>query len=168
MSAESAAPPALPSSRLLRGLHALETALLVLLVLTLVGLSGAQIVARLLFDGGWAWIDPVTRALVLWTAMIGALVAARDDRHINLDALTRLLRGRVQRIVRFLTLGFAAAICAMLAWYGWQLVELDRESATAAFGPVMAWHVELVLPLGFGLLALRLFVRACIAPATPT
>lgn len=166
MSAESAVPPA--PHALVRVLHSVETALLVLLVLTLVGLSGAQIVARLLFDGGWAWIDPVTRALVLWTAMIGALVAARDDRHINLDALTRLLRGRVQRIVRFLTLGFAAAICALLAWYGWQLVELDRESATAAFGPVMAWHVELVLPLGFGLLALRLFVRACIAPATPT
>lgn len=168
MAEQSAAAPPSVAARLVRALHALETGLLVLMVLALVGLTGAQIVARLAFDGGWAWIDPVTRAMVLWTAMLGALVAARDDRHINLDALTRMLRGRPLRIARFLTLGFAAAVCALLAWYAWQLVALDRESATVAFGPVMAWHVELVLPSGFGLLALRLLVRACVAPAAPT
>jgi TRAP-type C4-dicarboxylate transport system permease small subunit len=163
-----AAPGAAPASfaaRLLRGVHALETALLVVAVLALVGLSSAQIVARTLFDGGWAWVDPLTRALVLWTAMLGALVAARDDRHINLDALTRLLRGRTLRVARFATLGFAAVVSAALAWYGWLLVRLDQESATPAFGAVMAWQVELILPVGFGLLALRLLLRAFTRPA---
>ena len=152
-------------ARLLRGLHAVETALLVVAVLALVGLSAAQIAARTLFDGGWAWVDPLTRALVLWTAMLGALVAARDDRHINLDALTRILRGPALRVARVATLGFASAVSGLLGWYGWQLVQLDRESATPAFGVVMAWQVELILPVGFGLLALRLLIRAFVRPA---
>lgn len=148
----------------LRWLHAAETTLLVAAVVVLVGLSAAQIVARTLFDGGWTWVDPLTRALVLWTAMLGALAAARDDRHINLDALTRMLRGTPLRVARFLTFGFAAVVSALLAWYGWQLVQLDRESATPAFGFVLAWHVELILPVGFGLLAVRFLVRALVRP----
>ncbi len=151
----------------LRWLHAAESGLLVAAVLVLVGLSAVQILARTLLDGGWAWVDPLTRALVLWTAMLGALAAARDDRHINLDALTRVLRGTPRRLARIATLGFAAVVSGVMAWYGWQLVLLDRESATPAFGVVMAWHVELILPIGFGLLALRLLVRAFVAPPPP-
>lgn len=165
MDAGPGAAPASFAARLLRAVHAVETTLLVVAVLALVGLSTAQIVARTLFDGGWAWVDPLTRALVLWTAMLGALVAARDDRHINLDALTRLLRGPARRVARFATLGFASVVSGKLAWYGWQLVQLDRESATAAFGAVMAWQVELILPVGFGLLALRFLIRAFVRPA---
>lgn len=149
---------------LLRWVHFAESILLVAAVLALVGLSAAQIFARTLFDGGWTWVDPLTRALVLWTAMLGALAAARDDRHINLDAITRLLRGTPRRIARIATLGFASAVSAVLAWYGWQLVLLDRELATPAFGFVQAWQVQLILPIGFGLLALRFLVRALVAP----
>lgn len=148
----------------LRALHAVETGLLVLLVIALVGLAGAQILARLFFDGGWSWVDPLSRALVLWTGMLGALAAARGDRHISLDALTRVLRGNALRAARLLTFGFAAAISAVLAWYGWRLVELDRESATLAFGPVSSWQVQLILPVGFGLLALRFAIRALRGP----
>jgi TRAP-type C4-dicarboxylate transport system permease small subunit len=144
----------------LRAIHAVETGVLVSLVVALVGLAGAQILARLFFDGGWYWVDPLARALVLWTGMLGALAAARGDRHISLDALTRQLRGKALRAARLLTFGFAAGISALLAWYGWRLLELDRESATLAFGPVFAWQVQLILPVGFGLLALRLAIRA--------
>lgn len=158
------APGPSPATGLLRALHGVETGLLVLLVIALVGLAGTQILARLFFDGGWPWVDPVSRALVLWTGMLGALAAARDDRHISLDALTRVLRGNALRAARFLTFGFAAAVSALLAWYGWRLVELDRDSATLAFGPVFSWQVELILPVGFGLLALRFAIRALRRP----
>jgi TRAP-type C4-dicarboxylate transport system permease small subunit len=161
---EPVAPATRPAARVLRAIHAIETGVLVLLVLALVGLAGTQILARLFFDGGWYWVDPLSRALVLWTGMLGALAAARGDRHISLDALTRVLRGNALRAAGFLTFGFAAAISALLAWYGWRLVELDRESATLAFGPVFSWQVELILPVGFGLLALRFAIRALRRP----
>lgn len=164
MAPGTGAPAPSLAARLLGALNVAETSLLVLAVLVLVGLSFAQIVARTLFDGGWAWVDPLTRALVLWTAMLGALVAARDDRHINLDAFSRLLRGTARRVARIATLSFAAAVSGSLAWYGWRLVQLDREAGTLAFGGVMGWQVQLILPLGFGLLAARLLLRALVAP----
>ncbi len=156
--------PSLPA-RLLGWLHAFENGVLVLLVLTLVVLAATQIMARFFFDSGWVWIDPATRALVLWTAMLGAVAAARDERHINLDAITRLLKGPWLRLARFVTFAFAAVVCGFIAYYSVGLVQLDRESGTMAFAKVPAWMVELIMPTGFGLLALRFALRSLIKPA---
>lgn len=155
--------PSLPA-RLLGWLHAVENGVLVLMVLTLVVLAATQIVARFFFDSGWVWIDPATRALVLWTAMLGAVAAARDERHINLDAITRLLKGPWLRLARFVTFAFAAVVCGLIAYYSVGLVQLDRDSGTIAFAKVPAWMVELIMPTGFGLLALRFALRSLIKP----
>ena len=69
----------------LRWLDRIENTLIGVLVLAMVLLADAQIVLRNLFDSGIDWADPLLRAMVLWTAMLGALAAARDDKHIGLD-----------------------------------------------------------------------------------
>lgn len=137
----------------------IETMLIALLVLAMVLLAGAQIVLRNLFETGFAWADPLLRAMVLWAAMLGALAAAREDKHIGLDLLTHFLRGRAKRIVRAIALLFAAAISAAMAWHGAGLVQLDYGGGTPVAG-IPGWIVESIIPVGFGLLALRLAIRA--------
>jgi TRAP-type C4-dicarboxylate transport system permease small subunit len=141
----------------------IETALIALLVLAMVVLAGAQILLRNLFETGFAWADPLLRAMVLWAAMLGALAAARDDKHIGLDLLTHFLKGRPRRIARVIALLFAAAICAAMAWYGAGLVEVDLGAGNAIAG-IPGWVVEAILPVGFALLAIRLAVRAFMPP----
>ncbi len=149
--------------RLGRWIERVETGLIALLVLAMVVLAGAQIVLRNLFDSGLPWADPLLRAMVLWAAMLGALAAARDDKHIGLDLIAHFVHGRAQRVLRLLTLLFAAGVCAAMAWYGLGLVQLDYGSGTAIAG-IPSWLVESILPAGFALLALRLAVRAFCAP----
>jgi TRAP-type C4-dicarboxylate transport system permease small subunit len=146
-------------SRLARTIERVETATIAVLVLAMVVLAGAQILLRNLFETGFAWADPLLRAMVLWAAMLGALAAARDDKHIGLDLLTHFLHGRTRRIVRTIALLFAALMCAAMAWYGGQLVALDFDGGQPV-GAVPGWIVELILPVGFALLALRLAWRA--------
>ncbi len=140
-----------------------ETALIALLVLAMVVLAGAQILLRNLFETGFAWADPLLRAMVLWAAMLGALAAARDDKHIGLDLLTHFLHGPAKRIARAIALLFAAAICAAMAWFGWNLVQVDFGGSTAIAG-IPGWVIEAILPFGFALLALRLALRAFMPP----
>jgi len=147
------------SSRLARTIEQIETAIIAILVLAMVVLAGAQILLRNLFETGFAWADPLLRAMVLWAAMLGALAAARDDKHIGLDLLTHFLHGRTRRVVRTIALLFAAIICAAMAWYGGQLVAVDLDGG-APVGAIPGWVVELILPVGFALLALRLAWRA--------
>jgi len=137
----------------------IETAVIAVLVLAMVVLAGAQILLRNLFDTGFAWADPLLRAMVLWAAMLGALAAARDDKHIGLDLLTHFLRGRARRIARTVALLFAAAMCATMAWFGANLVQLDFAGGSPVAG-IPGWMIESILPVGFALLALRLAVRA--------
>ena len=147
-----------------RWIERIENGVIAVLVLTMVLFAGAQILLRNLFGSGIEWADPLLRALVLWTAMLGALAAARDDKHIGLDLVTHFVHGRARRVLRVIALLFAAAIAAAMAWYGANLVALDYGSGTAAFARVPSWCVEAILPVGFGLLALRLAVHAFLPP----
>lgn len=149
----------------MRWLDRIETGLIALLVLAMVLLAGAQIILRNFFDTGIAWADPLLRALVLWAAMLGALAAARDDKHIGLDLLTHFVHGRVRRVLRMLALLFAAAISASMAWYGVGLVQLDY-AGTGAVAGIPSWLVEAIIPVGFGLLAVRLALHAFQPPCS--
>lgn len=145
--------------RALRWLDRLENALIAILVLAMVLLAGAQILLRNFFDTGIAWADPLLRAMVLWTAMLGALAAAREDKHIGLDVLAHFLHGRSKQVLRLVTLLFAAGICALMAWYGIGLVRLDYGSGISIAG-IPNWLLEAIIPVGFGLLAIRLALRS--------
>jgi TRAP-type C4-dicarboxylate transport system permease small subunit len=149
-----------------RWLHRIENGILTVLVLVLVALAGAQIVMRNAFGGGFSWADPFLRTLVVWTAMLGALAAVRDDKHIAIDVLQRYLPPSAQRGARILTLLFAAAICAAMAWYGWGLVSVDLDGGGKSDFGVANWLLESILPVGFGLMAVRFVLRAFTAPTT--
>jgi TRAP-type C4-dicarboxylate transport system permease small subunit len=150
-------------------LQRIETYLLAALVIVLVALAGAQIVLRDFFDTGISWADPLMRSLVLWTGMLGALAAVRDDKHIALDVLQRYASPTAQRIARVVTLGFTAILCAAMAFYSYGLVAIDlAESAqTGAASAVPTWLPESILPIAFGLMALRFALRAFAPPAHP-
>jgi TRAP-type C4-dicarboxylate transport system permease small subunit len=158
-----------PAQRSLVWLRRIEDWLLAALVLLLVVLAGAQIILRDFFQTGLAFADPLMRQLVLWTGMLGALAAVRDDKHIALDVLQRFVPPLWQKVARFLTLGFAAVLCALLAYYGYRMVQIDYAGATpsGAFTSVPAWTLEVILPLGFALMALRFALRAFAPPAHP-
>ena len=152
------------ADKLLTWLHRLENAILTVLVLILVALAGAQIFMRNAFGGGFSWADPFLRTLVVWTAMLGALAAVRDDKHIAVDVLQRFLPPGAQRMARILTLLFAAGICAALAWYGWGLVSVDLDGGAKSDFGLPNWLLESILPIGFGLMAIRFLLRAFAMP----
>ncbi len=145
-------------ARALRALHLAEDAVLALALSGLLGLAVLQIVLRVGFDAGLSWGEPVSRAGVLWLAMLGALGAARQQRHIAIDALPRLLPDALWRPVHLLTQSAAAAVCAWAAWIGWGLMLSEREFPLPFVAGIQSWVPMLILPVGFGLLALRMLV----------
>jgi TRAP-type C4-dicarboxylate transport system permease small subunit len=154
-------------SRWRQRLHRAEDGLLAFALVLLLLLSVAQIVMRTFLDTGWVWAEPASRTLVLWLAMLGALAATREHKHIAIDALPRLFAPTWRRAVWALTQVFAAAICAAMAWYCWQLVSMEREAPVPLFGALPSWAGMLILPLGFGLMALRFALAAASAPPPP-
>jgi TRAP-type C4-dicarboxylate transport system permease small subunit len=141
-------------------LHQLEDAVLALLIGALVGLASLQIALRTFFDTGLPWIDPTLRVLVLWLAMLGAMAASRDGRHISVDAVSRLLPVRPRAAVAAGTSAFAAGVCAVLAWQALRFVRSELDYGTTAFSGIPAWTLETILPAAFAVIALRYLRRS--------
>ena len=138
----------------------LENGLLVLLLGMLVVLATAEIVLRDAFSLALPWADGLVRLGVLWIALIGAVAASRDHKHIAIDFAPRLLgpawQGRIA-VVRSLV---TAAVCGLLAWFCLGFVEDSREFGDLLLGRWPAWWFQLILPVGFALIAYRYVVRA--------
>jgi TRAP-type C4-dicarboxylate transport system permease small subunit len=151
-----------PAPLWLRWLHNIEDGLLGLILFTMVALASSQVIMRNLFDSGFSWGDPLLRLLVLWLGLMGAMVATRLDRHITVDALLRVLTPALQRIARILTKLATAAVCTLLAWHSARLVAMDYEYQTLMIGNVPAWIGDLILPIAFSVMTLRLVIQAVV------
>jgi C4-dicarboxylate transporter, DctQ subunit len=149
------APPATWLSRIGHLIARVEDALLLVILVFLVVLASSQIVLRNVFSIGLAWTDGTIRLAVLWLALLAALAAARERRHIAIDVLTRNFSPLARRVTAVTTCLFTAAVMAVLAWYAWAFVADSR-----AFGDVLvdnwpAWMLQLIMPAGFALIAVR-------------
>lgn len=138
----------------------LENALLVGLLAGLMILATAQIVLRNVFSISFPWADGLIRLAVLWLAVIGAIAASREGRHIAIRLAERMLPGRCQRPVAFIVDAFTAAVAAGLAWYAWSFVSLSREFGDVLLGTWPAWIFQSILPVGFALIAYRYLLHA--------
>lgn len=147
-------------ARVDRAARRLETGLIVVILTGLILLGAAQIVLRNVFSTGFAWGDGLGRLAVLWLALLGALAASRDGRHITLGVLTRWLSPRWRIAAQVTADMFGAAVSAALAWVSWAFVSDSREFGDTLLGGVPAWWLQSIMPVAFALMAWCFLVRA--------
>ncbi|MHB2153220.1 TRAP transporter small permease [Calditrichota bacterium GD2] len=135
----------------------IELVFLLLIVLVMVFMSGLQIFLRKVFNVGILWGDIFLRNLVLWVSFIGASLAAREGKHINIDLLTRLTPARWRKIPKTIVYLFAIFITALLTRASLTFVLDEREFGTTIFSDIPAWPFQTIIPIGFALMALRFF-----------
>lgn len=135
--------------------EAMIGALLAANLLAMVFLSGLQILLRNLFDSGLLWIDPVLRHLVLLLALTGAIAATGSKRHVQINVLGRLMRGRAQHVSGAVVAAFAGVVCIMLAHASLLLLSEEIAFPEVAFLDVPSWVIIAALPAAFSVLAWR-------------
>lgn len=141
----------------------LEDALILLLLLGMIALASLQIFLRNVFDSGWLWADPALRVLLLWTALFGAMVASRHDKHISIDIVSRWLSPPLRALGKTFSSLFAAAVCGVAACYAGLFVLDEYRYASADIGGLPVWIFESVMPLAFGVMALRYLGHSIVA-----
>jgi len=141
--------------RVLRVLSLAEDAVLVALLASMILVAAAQILLRNFFDLGLAWGDQALRVMVLWLGLVGAIAASRDNKHISIEVLSPFMSQRAKVVSQRIVALFTVLVCAVIAFYAGRFVYLDYRMGTMAFGDLPAWISELILPVGFSLIALR-------------
>jgi len=140
-------------------LVAAENAILALVFAILVLLPLVEIVLRAAAGIGFQGSTSIVQHLTMAIGMLGAAVAARDERLIAFSGAT-LLKGRAAAAARLLGYAAAAAVSALLCYASLQLVDAERAGGRILAHGIPVWAVQSLLPLGFGAIALRLLLRS--------
>jgi TRAP-type C4-dicarboxylate transport system permease small subunit len=136
----------------------IENTLLSFLLAGMIGLGALQIGLRWSDLGSLVWGDEAIRLMVLWIAMIAGVAAAREDRHISIDVLSRFLGARSKAIAAVVVDLFTSAVCLALAWYGWGMLRFAMEDGDVFFGDLPAWVFQSIIPAAFALMSYRYFL----------
>jgi tripartite ATP-independent transporter DctM subunit len=137
-----------------------ENLLLVVALAAMLLLPVTEILLRQVLKTGVSGSSAIVQHLTLIVGMLGGAIAARDGRLLALSPVQTLLKGRARAAAKIFSSGFAAAICFFLCLASMQYVlEMKPLGKILVYG-IPVWVIQLFLPLGFGLITLRLVWHA--------
>ncbi|MFN7985687.1 MAG: TRAP transporter large permease subunit [Vicinamibacterales bacterium] len=131
------------------------TALAVMTVIPLL-----EIVLRRTAGIGIPGAGPIVQHLVLWVGFLGAAIAAREGKLLSLATGSLVPQGWPRRVTAVIAAAIGAAVAIILMHAAVEFVQSERETGSSFGAGIPTWVAELVLPVGFGLIALRLAWRA--------
>jgi len=124
-----------------------------------------EIILRNLFHTGIPGAAGYVENLTLWVGFFGAMLAGREQRHLDLSAGSLERWPRLAAVARTLVGAVSTAVAIGLSWASLQFVCADLESPQLLGGWLPIWLVEAVLPISFAVMALRFVLQAGAGPA---
>jgi len=138
----------------------MEQTLIVTFVSFMILLAFLQIVLRNFFSTGLDWGDSLLRNLVLWIGFIGATLATREGKHINIDVVSRWLPSLGKNVVTLIIHLFSFFICCLLTYAALKFIKNEVQMENRTFLNIPAWIPEIILPITFCLMTFRFGLRA--------
>jgi len=135
-----------------------ENVFLALVLSGMVVLPLAELVLRF-FSTGIESVTTVVQHFTLAVASIGAAIAARENRLLSFST-AQLLSGRVGRLARTVSCAVSAAVCGFLFVASVRFLQVEIDAGIILAYGIPTWVFELVQPIGFGLIGLRLLGHA--------
>jgi len=162
-------------TKLDKALAKIEEILLALLLVSMVVVAALQVLLRNLWDTSIDWADISVQNATVLLGLLGAAVATSEGRHLNIDILSRALKGRAKTVLRVMINIFGVFICYLLTTGGWETFRVNYgpwlENAPEGWsaaqnlkqqfleGNIPQWLSQLFLTLGFGLISFHFLLR---------
>ena len=137
-----------------------EQALIITFLSLMICLAFLQIILRNVFSTGLDWGESFLRNLVLWIGFIGATLATREGKHINIDIVSRWLPSLGRNIVILITHLFSFSVCCLLTYAALKFIRNEVQMGNRTLLNIPAWILEMILPMTFGLMTFRFGLRA--------
>lgn len=122
-----------------------------------------EMTGRSFFGVSWLWSEELSRYLIIASTYFGASAAVRTREHIRVELLIDRFGPRARRLAEIAIALACAALTGVVAVVGTRWVgdtaSLGLMSAESSL-PVPIWVFQAVVPIGFGLMALRFLAQA--------
>jgi TRAP-type C4-dicarboxylate transport system permease small subunit len=143
-----------------RWLRDAEDLLVVLALAALVFVPLGEIVLRRVFHTGITGATAFQQHLTLLIGLLGGALAARERRLLTLSTLLDCLKGKWKLWARVFSSALAAGISVFLRMAATQLVQTEKEAGKILAYGIPLWTIQVVMPVSFGVIALRVLWRA--------
>lgn len=138
---------------------AFEKWLLVVLLLSMIGISFVQVILRNFFSSGIEWADVSVRHLVLWVGLLGASLAAKEKRHLSIDIASKIIPKKWGHLVEAVLCMVTIGCCLLFLWASVLFARFLYEYGTGTLEGYWALLACLILPLAFLGITVRFVVR---------
>lgn len=147
--------------RVLERADRLEEVFMIVALTFMTVLTVAQVVLRYGFGTGFVWSLEATTYTFAWLVLIGMSYGVRTEAHIAVDFVTSKLNARQARVVASIALAASLAYCALMIYGSSLFVDRLMTLGTNARDiPLPRWVLTGIMPIAFGLLAIRLVQAA--------
>lgn len=137
--------------------HRLEEGLIAVLLAAMTLLTFLQVVLRYVFNTGLFWALEATTYMFGWLVLIGISYGVRVKSHIGIDVMTRAMPPAWRRWVGLCVVAAAMFYAGMMFYGSWNYSDrMMKLGVEAEDIPIQRWVLGLALPIGFGLLFVRL------------
>jgi TRAP-type C4-dicarboxylate transport system permease small subunit len=123
---------------------ALEVLLVILLVAMVIMVFG-NVMMRWFLDDGIQISEEMSRFCFVWLTFIGAVVVARENAHLGVDAFVGALGPKGQLVCMVLSDLLVLLCCAVFFWGTWRQAPLNATN----IAPVSGMNMLLVFGVGF-------------------
>ncbi|CAN1532723.1 DctM TRAP-type C4-dicarboxylate transport system, small permease component [Rhabdaerophilaceae bacterium] len=137
-------------------------ALLVILLAGMVLMVFGNVILRWFADSGIQVSEELSRYFFVWLTFIGAVVVARENAHLGVDALVRML-GPGGRLFCMIASDSLVLLCCIIFFWGtWKQAPINYTIAAPVTGINMLWvfGVGFFTSVGIGAMVLMRLLRA--------
>ena len=138
-------------------LKSAENGVVIMALLAMVAVPVTESFLRRVFHTGIPASSSIVQHMVLVVGMLGGAIAAREGRLLALSTLGETsLRGGFKSACRFFTSTVSAAVSGFLCLAAYQFVQTEKSAGKMLSFGVPIWVIECVLPIGYGVIAVRI------------
>lgn len=137
----------------------IETGLLCLIIVSMIGLAILEIVLRYGFKTSLLWKTVMLENLTLWLCFLGATLATAEKRHISIDVLSRVLPDKVLQYSHYVIDILSIIVVTILAYYGFVFLQEEQQLQATLIGQIPLWWAKSIIPIGFVLIDIHLLLQ---------
>ncbi|ALC82681.1 MULTISPECIES: TRAP transporter small permease [Bacillus] len=138
----------------------LEEILLVAALAFIVILVSLQVLTRYVLDVSLGWSEELSRYILIWIAWIGTSYAVRVNSHIRVELIKKIIPKHLLKWFECFVLFIWFLFAFFLAYQGTILIM--KMKMTGQLSPsieIPMWILYLIVPIGGGLMSIRLLQK---------
>ncbi|WP_245152471.1 TRAP transporter small permease [Allopusillimonas soli] len=129
-----------------------------LLLLSSVAAGFYQVITRFVLESPADWSEAWTRASLIWTVMLGVIIAFRHGAMLSVEVLHGLMKGRNKRWLEHFIMAVCVGFLGFMTWISIMMTWRVRFQTTPSLGISISW-IYLAIPIGMGLAILAVLAH---------